>query len=241
MSTHNPFVAGEGDRPQTVPTPPLSPDPILGEHFEAHGAPAPTGAPQPAPPWIGIWDTRGFSAEAPGLFWLATHGGCGATTLRTIAAQRGLPSIVAQQWPRLPHGRAAVILAARTHAWGLHQALRAAQEWSSGMVDHVVDLRGLILLADAPGGPARELEDQITALSALVPSTWTISWQPKWRAVLPREPHPLDTRTKLVLGRIKRDLSRTTDRKSTPSENTLGKGTTNDVAGADSTVAAGHS
>ncbi|OYO21484.1 hypothetical protein CGZ93_10420 [Enemella dayhoffiae] len=142
------------------------------------------------------------------MFWLGTHGGCGATTLRTIAAQRGLSSVAARQWPRLPQGLAAVVLVARTHAWGISQARRAAQEWASGMVYSFVDLRGLVLMADAPGGPPRELEDQLAALAALVPTTWSIGWQPRWRSVLPRDPHPLDTRTKLTLSRIKRDLTR---------------------------------
>ncbi|OYO15531.1 hypothetical protein CGZ98_03740 [Enemella evansiae] len=160
---------------------------------------------RPPGPWVGVRDVTELKQQ-PDVFWLGAHGGAGTTTLRTIAAQRDIASITTRRWPRYASGELSpVVLVARTHAVGLWHVQRVVQEWASGMVDFV-DLHGLVLLPDAPGAPPKDLREQIASVSALVPLTWTISWQPRWRTVVPGSVYPLDARTKLVMGRIRRSL-----------------------------------
>lgn len=201
----NPFVRTSPSS-QSSATPPMDPDPILGQHLEAQGARVPAGVPQPTQgPWVGIRDVS--EVDAPEVFWMGAHGGAGTTTLRSIGTQRGITGMTTRRWPRFPGGvrPTPVVLVTRTHAVGLWHAHRVVQEWASGLIKFV-DLHGLVLLPDAPGAPPKQVHDDITRLAALVPLTWTISWQPSWRTVAPGNPYPLDARTKLVLGRIRRSL-----------------------------------
>ncbi|MEK8229339.1 hypothetical protein NKG05_30690 [Oerskovia sp. M15] len=55
-------------------------------------------------------------------------------------------------WPQLPGaGAVRVVLTARSSMRGLRAAQAAATQWAAGLVPHV-ELLGLVIIADAPGG-----------------------------------------------------------------------------------------
>ena len=164
---------------------PPPPAPPSMSHEEVVRAPL-TGPRAPQPGVVGV-DTvdrlplRRVSAS-PVLWWVGAHGGAGETTLAqlfpgTRAARHGWPVL-----DRAPdnHPPPAVVLLARTHLRGLLAAQRAAVEWASGTVPEV-DLRGLVLLADAPGRLPHVLGDLADLIAGGVPRVWRVPWIERWR------------------------------------------------------------
>jgi hypothetical protein len=173
---HNPWTRqpqGPGvPAPGPVP-PPVQPPPVqhqpLGAQAPQYGVPAP--APEERLPRFAI-------PAADTLWWLGPHGGAGETTMSRL-----LPGTHAagHRWPIPPPPvPTPIVLVARTHAYGLRVAQRAATEWASGVVSGVSVL-GLVLIADAPGRLPRVLDDFADIVGGGVPRVWDIPWIEEWR------------------------------------------------------------
>lgn len=144
-------------------------------------APALTGpgAPQPGVPAPDRADqlpvlTRRTTAV---LWWVGAHGGAGESTL---AALLDGSQAAGHAWADVPGRRAPTVLVARTHARGLVAAQKAATQWAAGLVPGV-DLLGLVLIADSPRRPPRELRDLARIVAGGVPRTWRLPWVESWR------------------------------------------------------------
>ncbi|GAA1638553.1 hypothetical protein GCM10009744_29990 [Kribbella alba] len=122
------------------------------------------------------------------LWWVGVHGGAGESTMAQL-----LPGSRAakHRWPIPPPPvPASTVLVARTHAYGLRSAQRAAAEWASGAVQGVLVL-GLVLVADAPGRLPRVLDDFADIVGGGVPRVWDVPWIEEWRRG--EEPGPENT------------------------------------------------
>lgn len=114
------------------------------------------------------------------MWWLGAHGGSGETALSALA-QGTQPAEHA--WP-LPNERGAsnrVTVVARTNYAGLMAAQRAAREWAAGTTAGLVDLAGLVLIADAPGRRPKELRQLEQHIAGGYPRLWTLPWVEAWR------------------------------------------------------------
>jgi hypothetical protein len=112
------------------------------------------------------------------LWWVAAHGGAGETTLGELV--NGTRA-AGHAWPLGgAHGPRDVVLLGRTSYAGLTAVRRALAHWGSGQI--AVNLRALVLLADAPGKPPRPLRDLAGVLQQGAPGpACLIPWQPGWR------------------------------------------------------------
>lgn len=118
------------------------------------------------------------------VWWLGVHGGAGESTL---AALGGRTAPAGHAWP-MPAQRGIanrVVLVARTNHAGLAAAQRAATEWASGELGDVVQLLGLVLIADAPGRLPKPLRHLAEVISGGVPRTWRLQWHEPWRLGAP--------------------------------------------------------
>ncbi|MFC3576868.1 DUF6668 family protein [Streptomyces yaanensis] len=117
-------------------------------------------------------------AASPRRFaWVATHGGAGASTLAAVFggfdAGRG--------WPRPDQDEpASVLLVARTHATGLHTALRSLELFQRGEAPPGLDLDAIVLVADAPGRLPRPLAQHVKVIESLL-DVYRVPWVPDWR------------------------------------------------------------
>jgi hypothetical protein len=125
------------------------------------------------------------------LYWVGAHGGAGTTTLAAAAA---VGTDAGRAWPPAPTTSptaaptaapttTGVLVVARTHARGLkaaREALRAHTGRTGGGGE--APLRGLVLVADAPGRLPRELRQQVRVLSGATPRLWEVPWVEAWRA-----------------------------------------------------------
>ncbi|RIJ33400.1 hypothetical protein DZF93_09285, partial [Clavibacter michiganensis subsp. insidiosus] len=86
-------------------------------------------------------------------------------------------------WPAPAAGSPAsrVVVVARTDHSGLLAAQRVAREWASGQVAGLVELVGLVLVADAPGRRPKELRQLEQLVSGGYPRSWTLPWIDAWR------------------------------------------------------------
>lgn len=157
---------------------------------------APPLAPQtgrvPAPPPDARLPQRTVPRGTVTAWWMGAHGGAGETTLEQLlegsrAARHAWP--VARTSAELPP----VVLVARTSAHGLQAAKLAATEWAAGAV--LVELLGLVLIADAPGRLPRPLKDLAQVVAGGVPRVWRIPWVEAWRL---GEPVDLETAPKAI-------------------------------------------
>ncbi|WBB62017.1 hypothetical protein O7599_05610 [Streptomyces sp. WMMC500] len=138
-------------------------------------------------------------------WWVGCHGGAGTSTLHAAVGRDTREA--GQYWPvpRTAGVRHQVVLVARSHAYGLQAAQRAARQWASGSVPGV-ELLGLVVIADAPGNLPRPLRDLMRLVSGGVARSWSVPWIEEWRLgeppaeYLPRE-----------LQRVARDLARLTE------------------------------
>jgi len=144
--------------------------------------PGPTG-PQPG---ITAQDTPilpTYPVTAGGLFVVGAHGGAGETTIASWtggrAADRRWP--VSATWstpsnqPR-PDGRPVdLVLVARTHARGLAAAREVLTQWAAGRLP-TNQLRGLVLIPDAPGRLPTQLAEQARLIAGGAPHAWLLPW-----------------------------------------------------------------
>ncbi len=153
----------------------------------------------------GVLDTAGRSelqipsftvasrASTPPCWWLGVHGGAGESTLGQL-----FPSIAAAQhhWPVIAGAHTRVVLCARSNYWGM-VAAQAAYLDHYRRLHSQVDVLGLVLVADSPGKPRRQLQELLLDLSAAANgNVWQLPWVESW--ALGRLPSPADSRMKEV-------------------------------------------
>ncbi|WP_298991880.1 DUF6668 family protein [uncultured Pseudokineococcus sp.] len=103
------------------------------------------------------------------LAWVGAHGGAGTSTLHRAAK-------VGRDHGRIwPPGSTPVLLVARTHGHGLAAARQALRQHGTAHV------RGLVLVADAPGRLPRPLHQQVRVLSGAGPQLWQVPFFDPWR------------------------------------------------------------
>ncbi|WP_401000990.1 DUF6668 family protein [Agromyces sp. GXQ0307] len=179
MNNANPWVTANAPQASTTPAAPVAPATARPE------APRPT-APQPGVPAPDMADRlpQKLQHATATIWWLGVHGGAGESTL---AALGGRTRAAGHAWP-MPARRGIanrVVLVARTNHAGLEAAQRAATEWASGELGDVVQLRGLVLIADAPGRLPKPLRHLAEVISGGVPRTWRLPWHEPWRLGAP--------------------------------------------------------
>lgn len=185
----NPWVTGGpvSDEEQEV-LPETSPM-TRREALRGPSAPQPTAV--SAPESADRLPTRQVYGGAT-AWWLGAHGGAGESTLAGLALGS---QAAGHAWP-IPGDRGAlnrVVVIARTNYSGLMAAQRVAREWAAGTTGSVVDLSGLVLIADAPGRRPKELRQLEQHVAGGYPRLWTLPWVEAWRmgpasaADMPRE------------------------------------------------------
>jgi hypothetical protein len=136
---------------------------------------------RPRPNWTHEpdWAPR---PEDAGWWWLAVHGGAGVTTL-----DGWLPGGVDahRMWPD-PEvvGPSLVVLVTRAHVAGLTRAAWAVQQAVTGDVPAGVQVAGVVVVADGPGGFGRPQEEALRRLRGIAPHLWLIPWIDELRLVL---------------------------------------------------------
>lgn len=142
---------------------------------------------------------RDFGATTANYWWLGVHGGAGESSLarldkNTLAAEH--------HWPHTTI-ESIVVLVARSNMQGLRAAQRAATEWASGSLPNI-QVAGLVVIADAPGRPPKEIRDFTHIVGGGVPHMWHVPWIEAWRLghEVPYEKLPKDLRTVLKQVRI---------------------------------------
>lgn len=185
----NPWVTGG---PVSDEAPDVPPKMSLATRRETLRGPT---APQPTSVSIPESGDRLLTRQVYGgatAWWLGAHGGAGESTLAGLA-MGSQPT--GHAWP-IPGDRGTsnrVVVVARTNYSGLMAAQRVAREWAAGTTGDVVDLAGLVLIADAPGRRPKELRQLEQHVAGGYPRLWTMPWVEAWRmgpafaADMPRE------------------------------------------------------
>jgi hypothetical protein len=143
------------------------------------------------PPAHGGGDGTGVGLPSARLTPVGVHvvgvsGGCGESTVAGL-----LPAAAGtgHRWP-IGHDPAdanpRVLLVARTTMASLVCAQRAAGQWAAGDVPGV-ELLGLVLTADSPGGDPRPIADLVGLITGGLPRIWRLPWMRDWR-LLPPDP-----------------------------------------------------
>ena len=154
-----------------------------------------------------------FITDNPEVFWLGVHGGAGENTMADLLG--GVPCH--HRWPsRSDAGPSSnptappadVFLVARQNHRGLKAAQLAARDWAAGS-HPTITLRGLVVIADAPGKLPKALHNLTRITAGGVPQTWTLPWIEELRlhgAVDPeslaREPRKVLTSLSEVIDRL---------------------------------------
>ena len=117
-----------------------------------------------------------FLTDNPEVFWLGVHGGAGESTLADLLG--GVPCH--HRWPSRSDADpsvppAEVFLVVRQNHRGLEAAKLAARDWAAGS-HPTIHLRGLVVIADAPGKTPRELHNQTRIIAGGIPQTWVLPW-----------------------------------------------------------------
>lgn len=175
--------------------------PSIDEVSQAEADAAAEEAEPPAPPaehLVGATppkETRTYTTQRPGgrhLFtWVSAHGGAGGTSM---ARASGQGADLSGEWPDPALGwPPAVVVVARSNATGFAAAAELVREVVSGRVRglHVV---ALVVVADAPLKPTKELRRRLHELSGAVPTVLSVPWISQWRED-PYTPHPAVTTT----------------------------------------------
>ncbi|MCD5348425.1 DUF6668 family protein [Agromyces sp. S2-1-8] len=179
MSNTNPWVTTNAPQAPTEGAAVLPPAAVAAEAMRP-------SAPQPGVPAPDTADRlpRVQQYATATVWWVGVHGGAGESTL---AALGGHTAAAGHAWP-MPAQRGIanrVVLVARTNHAGLTAAQRAATEWASGELGDVVQLLGLVLIADAPGRLPKPLRHLAEVISGGVPRTWRLQWHEPWRLGAP--------------------------------------------------------
>lgn len=174
--SRNPWVIGAPAATEPAPAPEAPP---LTRRERLRGPRAPQPATVAAPATSDRLPVRAQAAPAA-LWWVGAHGGAGETTLARLAAGSRAAD---HAWPAPAAGSAAsrVVVVARTDHSGLLAAQRVAREWASGQVAGLVELVGLVLVADAPGRRPKELRQLEQLVAGGFPRAWTLPWIDAWR------------------------------------------------------------
>lgn len=150
-----------------------------------------------------------FITDTPEVFWLGVHGGAGENTLAGLLG--GVPCH--HRWPSRSNADpslapAEVFLVARQNHRGLEAAKLAARDWAAGS-HPTITLRGLVVIADAPGKTPKALHNQTRVIAGGVPQTWVLPWIEELRLYgtvdpesLAREPRNVLTRLSEVIDRL---------------------------------------
>ena len=183
MQRSNPWLQLAVDRSS-----PVAPANVAVEDVVAVPVTGPT-TPQPfvEPPVRGL-PIRSVSTTAA-LWWVGAHGGAGESTLASLddrwqAAGHCWPA------PATPGMVARCVVVARTHAPGLLAAQQALQQWAAYAAGPMVQLLGLVLVADAPGKLPTPLRDLVRVVSGGAPRVWEVPWVDAWRFGVTHESVP---------------------------------------------------
>lgn len=173
----NPWVTGGPASDEARHVAPVAQPGTHREVLRGPVAPQPTA--MPVPESADRLPTRQVYGGAA-MWWIGAHGGAGENTLAalTLGSQPA-----GHAWPlpgdRGSLNRAAVV--ARTNYAGLMAAQRVAREWASGTTSGLVELTGLVLIADAPGRRPKELRQLEQHVAGGYPRLWTLPWVEAWR------------------------------------------------------------
>ncbi|MBG6218736.1 hypothetical protein IWX75_003223 [Arthrobacter sp. CAN_A6] len=140
-----------------------------------------------------------FITDNPEAFWLGVHGGAGENTLADLLG--GVPCH--HRWPSRSDADpsvppAEVFLVARQNHRGLEAAKLAARDWAAGS-HPTINLRGLVVIADAPGKTPRALHNQTRIIAGGVPQTWVLPWIEELRLEGTVDPESLAREPRKVL------------------------------------------
>ena len=141
---------------------------------------SPVGASAPSSPWVpeALTDRLLEPSElSAAVWWVGVHGGAGESTLEQLFAGS---RAAGHRWPLAAEDvRPVVALVARTSARGLVAAQHAAHDcWTRELA---LELRGLVLIADAPGRLPRPLRELMAIAAGAVPRVWLLPWVDAWR------------------------------------------------------------
>ncbi|WP_322788351.1 DUF6668 family protein [Herbiconiux ginsengi] len=149
-------------------------------------------SPQPGIPTPDVVDRlpRRDAVWPATVWWLGVHGGAGESTLAMLAAG-SRPAGHAWPVPTMPGTTHRVVLVARSNYAGISAARLAAIEWASNTLGDVIDLAGLVVIADAPGRTPKPLRDLERVVAGGLPHVWRLPWVDAWRV------SPVDSRLPL--------------------------------------------
>lgn len=168
-------------------------------------APAPRGDVFAAPPAERRLPMRGVPVAAggtrPAWLFVAAHGGTGAALLAELSCQpyeagrrTGDPDgpaygmCAGRCWPDPQlEPTADVAIVCRSSMRGLAWAQDVAGQYLSGHAPAGLVLRGLVVVADGPGRPARPLTAAAALLAGVYPTVWRVPWVPAYQ-LLSRRP-----------------------------------------------------
>ncbi|MBG6184675.1 hypothetical protein IWX65_002653 [Arthrobacter sp. CAN_A214] len=140
-----------------------------------------------------------FLTDNPEVFWLGVHGGAGENTLADLLG--GVPCH--HRWPSRSDADPSVLpadvfLVARQNHRGLKAAQLAARDWATGS-HPTIALRGLVVIADAPGKTPKALYNQTRITAGGVPQTWVLPWIEELRLEGTVDPESLSREPRKVL------------------------------------------
>lgn len=149
-------------------------DTIDPRELEATGPTTPDPDLIPAPDLVDQIPTKLLSPRVNGSHWyLAAHGGAGATTM---AAMDPNGADAEGHWPTHPDGQNVVVVARET-VTGLAAARRLAQQWGSGQVPGV-NLLALVTVPAHPGKKSRAVNHALRIAASVYPRHFPTDWNP---------------------------------------------------------------
>lgn len=116
-------------------------------------------------------------AEGPGLWLVGAHGGAGVSTLAALSGAYDAGTA----WPATT-GTASCLLVCRTNLAGVAAAQAALGQWAQGGAPQMVELLGLVLVADSPKKPPRAVSELVQVLAGPLPRLVQVAWSEPWRA-----------------------------------------------------------
>lgn len=147
-----------------------------------------SSAVEPVPDALRLPCHVGHPPVPPELWVIGVHGGAGESTLsRSLAGSLA----TGHAWPRSP-SPAPALLVARSTMSGLNALRLALRDWASGATG--INLAGAVIVAAAPGGVSRRLNDVIAAIAGTT-QVWRVPWCPAWIESETPSPESADKRT----------------------------------------------
>lgn len=155
-----------------APTPPDQEEEVSADDLVATGPTQPDPGSIPAPDIIDQRQTTPRPARNQGTHWyLAAHGGAGATTL-TAMDPNGKDA--EGTWPTHQDGQNVVIVARET-VTGLRAARHLAQQWGAGELP-TTNLLALITIPAHPGKNSRAVNLAVKATAGIYPRHYRLPW-----------------------------------------------------------------